>query len=141
VKVRMGGSARVGPRRRAPLPFLAGAVTQGARAWPAPVTPYGDRGQRRDVATAVEQQAMQRAIALASAELGRTGTNPVVGAVVLDSSGVVVGEGAHVGGPGNPHAEILALVAAGSRRPREAPSSAASSPATTRVVRDPAHRH
>jgi diaminohydroxyphosphoribosylaminopyrimidine deaminase/5-amino-6-(5-phosphoribosylamino)uracil reductase len=63
----------------------------------------------------VEQQAMQRAIALASAQLGRTGTNPVVGAVVLDRTGTVVGEGAHVGGPGNPHAEILALAAAGSR--------------------------
>jgi diaminohydroxyphosphoribosylaminopyrimidine deaminase/5-amino-6-(5-phosphoribosylamino)uracil reductase len=64
---------------------------------------------------AVEQQAMQRAIFLASTELGRTGTNPVVGAVVLDRTGAVVGEGAHTGGPGHPHAEVLALTAAGPR--------------------------
>jgi diaminohydroxyphosphoribosylaminopyrimidine deaminase/5-amino-6-(5-phosphoribosylamino)uracil reductase len=67
------------------------------------------------VATAVEQQAMRRAIALASAELGRTGNNPVVGAVVLDAGGRVVGEGAHTGGPGHPHAEVVALAAAGAR--------------------------
>ncbi|MDX6210927.1 MAG: diaminohydroxyphosphoribosylaminopyrimidine deaminase [Frankiales bacterium] len=66
-------------------------------------------------AQAAERQAMQRAIALASAELGRTGSNPVVGAVVLDDAGLVVGEGAHTGGPGHPHAEILALAAAGAR--------------------------
>lgn len=62
---------------------------------------------------AIEQHAMRRAIALASAELGRTGSNPVVGAVVLDRAGALVGEGAHTGGPGRPHAEVLALAAAG----------------------------
>jgi diaminohydroxyphosphoribosylaminopyrimidine deaminase/5-amino-6-(5-phosphoribosylamino)uracil reductase len=66
-------------------------------------------------AQAIELQAMQRAISLASAEVGHTGTNPVVGAVVLDRTGAVVGEGAHTGGPGHPHAEALALVAAGPR--------------------------
>jgi diaminohydroxyphosphoribosylaminopyrimidine deaminase/5-amino-6-(5-phosphoribosylamino)uracil reductase len=63
----------------------------------------------------IEHRAMARAIALASTGLGRTGTNPVVGAVVLDRSGAVVGEGAHVGGPGHPHAEVVALGAAGRR--------------------------
>ena len=67
------------------------------------------------MATPAEQQAMRRALPLAAAELGRTGTNPVVGAVVLDAAGVVVGEGAHTGGPGHPHAEVVALAAAGDR--------------------------
>ncbi|BEP16014.1 bifunctional diaminohydroxyphosphoribosylaminopyrimidine deaminase/5-amino-6-(5-phosphoribosylamino)uracil reductase RibD [Acidothermaceae bacterium B102] len=67
------------------------------------------------MATPTEQQAMRRALALAAAELGRTGSNPVVGAVVLDSAGTVVGEGAHTGGPGHPHAEVVALRAAGDK--------------------------
>ena len=41
--------------------------------------------------------------------------NPVVGAVVLDRGGQVVGDGAHTGGPGDPHAEIVALAEAGDR--------------------------
>lgn len=40
--------------------------------------------------------------------------NPKVGALVLDASGEVVGQGSHAG-PGSPHAEVLALSAAGDR--------------------------
>ena len=40
--------------------------------------------------------------------------NPKVGAVVLDASGEVVGRGSHAG-PGSPHAEVVALSAAGDR--------------------------
>jgi diaminohydroxyphosphoribosylaminopyrimidine deaminase / 5-amino-6-(5-phosphoribosylamino)uracil reductase len=58
---------------------------------------------------------MRRALVLAAAGLGRTGSNPVVGAVVLDQQGAIVGEGSHIGGPGYPHAEIVALRAAGGR--------------------------
>jgi diaminohydroxyphosphoribosylaminopyrimidine deaminase/5-amino-6-(5-phosphoribosylamino)uracil reductase len=54
---------------------------------------------------------MRRAIELASAH--RTHPNPRVGAVVLDSNGEVIGEGSHAG-PGHPHAEAVALTAAGS---------------------------
>jgi len=52
--------------------------------------------------------------ALALAERGRYGAspNPLVGAVVLDSGGKVVGEGAHVR-CGGEHAEVAALAAAG----------------------------
>src|SRR3954468_22003316 len=71
--------------------------------------------RRAAVATTAEQDAMRRALVLAAAERGRTRTNPVVGAVVLDATGKVVGEGAHTGGPGHPHAEVLALAAAGDR--------------------------
>lgn len=55
---------------------------------------------------------MRRALALA--ERGRYGTspNPMVGAVVLDASGAVIGEGAHLR-CGGPHAEVGALAAAG----------------------------
>jgi diaminohydroxyphosphoribosylaminopyrimidine deaminase/5-amino-6-(5-phosphoribosylamino)uracil reductase len=67
------------------------------------------------VATPAEIDAMRRAVALAATGLGTTGRNPVVGAVVLDAAGAVVGEGAHVGGPGNPHAEVVALRQAGER--------------------------
>ena len=40
--------------------------------------------------------------------------NPRVGAVVVDQSGRVVGEGSHLG-PGNPHAEVIAIEQAGDR--------------------------
>lgn len=65
------------------------------------------------MATHEETAAMLRAIALAGEAVGRTNPNPAVGAVVLDSTGSVIGEGATqpVGGP---HAEIEALTAAGS---------------------------
>jgi len=61
-----------------------------------------------------EQAAMQRAIALAETVRGRTSPNPAVGAVVLDRNGKPVGDGA-TRPPGGPHAEIVALEAAGSR--------------------------
>ena len=51
---------------------------------------------------------MARALALAERGRGRTSPNPMVGAVVVDDEGVVVGRGAHEFA-GGPHAEILAL--------------------------------
>lgn len=56
--------------------------------------------------------AMTRAVELAARGLGRTAPNPVVGCVVLDAEGVVVGEGWH-SRAGGPHAEVEALAAAG----------------------------
>ena len=52
---------------------------------------------------------MQRAIELARSH--RTHPNPRVGAVVVDSSGRIIGEGAHLG-VGEDHAEVVALRAA-----------------------------
>jgi diaminohydroxyphosphoribosylaminopyrimidine deaminase/5-amino-6-(5-phosphoribosylamino)uracil reductase len=57
---------------------------------------------------------MSRALALAERGRGRTSPNPVVGAVVVDDEGVVVGRGAHELA-GGPHAEVHALNDAGSR--------------------------
>ena len=57
---------------------------------------------------------MRRAIQLALLAEGRTSPNPLVGAVVLNSSGRLVGEGFH-SGAGNPHAEIEALAKAGEK--------------------------
>ncbi|MFI1095712.1 bifunctional diaminohydroxyphosphoribosylaminopyrimidine deaminase/5-amino-6-(5-phosphoribosylamino)uracil reductase RibD [Streptomyces sp. NPDC020917] len=57
---------------------------------------------------------MRRAIALSARALGATAPNPVVGAVVLDASGAVAGEGWHQRA-GGPHAEVHALRAAGDR--------------------------
>ncbi len=61
-----------------------------------------------------EDEAMRRAIALASRGLGTTSPNPVVGAILLDRAGEVVGEGFHAYA-GGPHAEIVALAQAGER--------------------------
>lgn len=57
---------------------------------------------------------MARALQLAALAEGRTSPNPLVGAVVLDSGGQLVGEGfhAHAGGP---HAEVGALAQAHER--------------------------
>src|SRR5471030_1449503 len=57
---------------------------------------------------------MHRAVRLAARGMASTRPNPVVGAVVLDPSGQVVGEGWHVR-PGGAHAEVAALAAAGER--------------------------
>lgn len=57
---------------------------------------------------------MRRALFHAERALGATVPNPMVGAVVVDSDGIVVGQGFHARA-GQPHAEIVALDAAGSR--------------------------
>lgn len=54
---------------------------------------------------------MRRALALASAQIGRTGANPAVGCVIV-KDGAIVGEGATADG-GRPHAEQQALAQAG----------------------------
>src|SRR3954454_9499529 len=51
---------------------------------------------------------MARALAIAERGRGRTSPNPMVGAVVVDREGVVVGRGAHEFA-GGPHAEVHAL--------------------------------
>ncbi|HUR13737.1 MAG TPA: bifunctional diaminohydroxyphosphoribosylaminopyrimidine deaminase/5-amino-6-(5-phosphoribosylamino)uracil reductase RibD [Mycobacteriales bacterium] len=57
---------------------------------------------------------MRRAAALGVAVLGTTSPNPPVGAVALDASGAVVGEGS-TRPPGGAHAEVSALTAAAGR--------------------------
>lgn len=61
-----------------------------------------------------ETAAMRRAVALSASVGEATHPNPNVGAVVLDASGAVVGEGRHEYA-GGPHAEVVALAAAGDR--------------------------
>ena len=61
-----------------------------------------------------ESEAMRRAIALAARGLGTTHPNPVVGCVLLDPTGAIVGEGFHARA-GGPHAEVVALRDAGER--------------------------
>jgi len=60
-----------------------------------------------------EPEAMQRALDLAWRGWGRVAPNPLVGAVVLQD-GRIVGEGWHAE-YGGPHAEVVALEAAGDR--------------------------
>ncbi len=57
---------------------------------------------------------MRRALFHAARAQGATAPNPLVGAVVVDASGVVVGQGFHERA-GDPHAETVALEAAGAR--------------------------
>jgi diaminohydroxyphosphoribosylaminopyrimidine deaminase/5-amino-6-(5-phosphoribosylamino)uracil reductase len=66
------------------------------------------------MASAAEDAAMVRAIQLAARGLGTTSPNPVVGCVILDVKGEVVGEGFHAYA-GGPHAEVRALAEAGDR--------------------------
>ena len=58
-----------------------------------------------------DEEHMRRAIALAARQVGRTGENPAVGCVIV-KGGAVIGEGA-TGDGGRPHAEEIALGAAG----------------------------
>src|SRR5262245_43949923 len=55
---------------------------------------------------------MERALLRAERGRGRTSPNPMVGAVVVSGAGLVVGQGAHLRA-GGPHAEVVALDAAG----------------------------
>lgn len=55
---------------------------------------------------------MRRALQLAALADGETSPNPLVGAVVLDENGTLVGEGFH-SCAGQPHAEVVALAQAG----------------------------
>jgi len=57
---------------------------------------------------------MERALQLAALGAGRTSPNPLVGAVVLDAEGQLIGEGFHAAA-GQPHAEVGALKQAGER--------------------------
>src|SRR5262245_37781014 len=57
---------------------------------------------------------MEKALLLAERGRGRTSPNPMVGAIIVDDDGVIVGRGAHEFA-GGPHAEAHALSDAGPR--------------------------
>src|SRR5689334_10442383 len=79
-----------------------------------PTLPARDHDRARETLMVTEDEAMRRAIVLAARGLGATSPNPVVGCVLLDAEGAVVGEGFHAYA-GGPHAEIVALAQAGGR--------------------------
>jgi diaminohydroxyphosphoribosylaminopyrimidine deaminase / 5-amino-6-(5-phosphoribosylamino)uracil reductase len=66
------------------------------------------------VVNARDRALLQRAFRLAERGRGRTSPNPIVGAVVAASDGVILGDGYHRQA-GTPHAEVHALEAAGER--------------------------
>ena len=53
--------------------------------------------------------AMQRAIALSEKGLGKTAPNPIVGAVIIDDAGNLIGEGFHNRMNSKDHAEVVAI--------------------------------
>jgi diaminohydroxyphosphoribosylaminopyrimidine deaminase/5-amino-6-(5-phosphoribosylamino)uracil reductase len=59
--------------------------------------------------------AMQRAIDLSEKGLGKTAPNPIVGAVIIDSSGKIIAEGFHDRMNSENHAEVVAIEAAGNQ--------------------------
>jgi diaminohydroxyphosphoribosylaminopyrimidine deaminase/5-amino-6-(5-phosphoribosylamino)uracil reductase len=61
--------------------------------------------------SAQDERFMARALELARAQLGKTAPNPSVGCLIV-SDGAIIGEGA-TGAGGRPHAEEIALKAAG----------------------------
>jgi diaminohydroxyphosphoribosylaminopyrimidine deaminase / 5-amino-6-(5-phosphoribosylamino)uracil reductase len=61
-----------------------------------------------------DEDLMRRALFHAARAAGATTPNPLVGAVVVSSYGVIVGQGRHPRA-GDPHAEVLALDEAGER--------------------------
>ena len=69
---------------------------------------------RRRMSSGAWRPWMQRALQLASLGAGRTSPNPLVGCLVLDRYGALVGEGFHRQA-GTPHAEVHALRQAGAR--------------------------
>ena len=56
--------------------------------------------------------AMQRAIALSEKGLGKTSPNPIVGAVIIDDAGNLIGEGFHDRMNSKDHAEVVAIASA-----------------------------
>lgn len=96
------------------------------------------RGEEPSAVAPRELAAMRRALELAGAEVGSTGSNPAVGCVLLDAEGTTVATGVHRG-PGTPHAEVDALRRArgGTAGP---PPWSPSNPATTRAAPGPAPR-
>ena len=59
--------------------------------------------------------AMQRAIALSEKGLGKCAPNPIVGAVIIDANGKVLGEGFHDRMTSKDHAEVVAIKSAGNQ--------------------------
>ncbi len=59
--------------------------------------------------------AMQRAIALSEKGLGKTAPNPIVGAVIINSTGEIIAEGFHDRIASDDHAEVVAIKAAGNK--------------------------
>ena len=73
---------------------------------------------------------MREALALAERGLGHVSPNPMVGAVVVDASGVTIGRGWYAGPRGAPHAEVRRAPRGGGPGPRRDDVLVTSSPAT-----------
>ncbi|MEX0707693.1 MAG: bifunctional diaminohydroxyphosphoribosylaminopyrimidine deaminase/5-amino-6-(5-phosphoribosylamino)uracil reductase RibD [Woeseia sp.] len=72
----------------------------------------GDAIAKTRIEPATERYAMRCAVDLARRAAGLTAPNPMVGCVLVQVPGIIVGRGWHLG-PGTDHAEIMALKEAG----------------------------
>src|SRR5438309_717636 len=75
---------------------------------------FPDPQQSVKTSLETDQQHLRRGLELAQRSFGLASPNPNVGAVVVDTSGQVVGEGFHTY-EGVKHAEVLAIEAAGEK--------------------------
>ncbi|MCP1198458.1 bifunctional diaminohydroxyphosphoribosylaminopyrimidine deaminase/5-amino-6-(5-phosphoribosylamino)uracil reductase RibD [Notoacmeibacter sp. MSK16QG-6] len=73
---------------------------------------HSDRGEASSEASDADRRFMAAAIRLSRRHLGRTGTNPAVGTLIVTPDGRIVGRGVTAPG-GRPHAEPQALAEAG----------------------------
>src|SRR6185437_5518308 len=75
---------------------------------------HASRMQSLNTSSECDQEYLRRAIELAQKSFGLASPNPNVGAVLVEASGEVLGEGFHTY-DGRKHAEVLALERAGEK--------------------------
>jgi diaminohydroxyphosphoribosylaminopyrimidine deaminase/5-amino-6-(5-phosphoribosylamino)uracil reductase len=92
----------------------AGKTSDRAAAWHDGADRAAAGPSAEPAASTAEIAGMRRALQLAARGLGTTSPNPIVGCVILDPFGEIVGEGFHEY-RGGPHAEVRALGDAGPR--------------------------
>lgn len=96
------------------------------------------RGEEPSAVAPRELAAMRRALELAGAEVGSTGSNPAVGCVLLDAEGTTVATGVHRGrAPRTRRSTRCGGRGGGTAGP---PPWSPSNPATTRAAPGPAPR-
>ncbi len=77
-----------------------------------PISCYTKRVEGDGAGAMNASELMQRALSLSENGLGKTYPNPIVGAVITDAAGTIIGEGFHQRKTSPDHAEIVAIKSA-----------------------------